>query len=122
MDDDANDTHEPEAYSWQALQELPINIDVGQEAQFHSIFTCPVSREQATESNPPMLLDMWTCFVQEQYAAHSTRQVEVQMLYCPHEIFWKRRRGVTHVTYNGSAMLLCLIKCTQYHVMYHKSI
>lgn len=59
---------------WTSANELPVRIvcactvsvhftDAGQVAialppafQFHSIFVCPVSKEQATDSNPPMML------------------------------------------------------------------
>lgn len=36
---------------------LPVEIDIGRDCQFHSIFTCPVSKEEACEgSNVPMML------------------------------------------------------------------
>ncbi|KAJ6315275.1 hypothetical protein OIU78_018711 [Salix suchowensis] len=41
---------------WQALKQLPVPVELGKEFQFHSIFVCPVSREQGSEENPPMLL------------------------------------------------------------------
>lgn len=41
---------------WQSMKELPVHVDLDREFQFHSFFVCPVSREQATEENPPMLL------------------------------------------------------------------
>lgn len=36
--------------------ELPVEIPLGPEYVFHSIFTCPVSKEQCTANNPPMRL------------------------------------------------------------------
>eukprot|EP01111_Echinosteliopsis_oligospora_P009415 TRINITY_DN2749_c0_g1_i1.p1 TRINITY_DN2749_c0_g1~~TRINITY_DN2749_c0_g1_i1.p1 ORF type:complete len:338 (+),score=65.68 TRINITY_DN2749_c0_g1_i1:194-1207(+) len=33
-----------------------VEVELGQEYQFHSIFSCPVSREQSTKDSPPMLL------------------------------------------------------------------
>ena len=38
--------------------ELPIEIDLGNEFQFHNVFICPVSKEVSTsqKENPPMLL------------------------------------------------------------------
>ncbi|KAJ6671055.1 MACROPHAGE ERYTHROBLAST ATTACHER-RELATED [Salix viminalis] len=41
---------------WQALKQLPVPVELGKEFQFHSIFVCPVSRDQGSEENPPMLL------------------------------------------------------------------
>lgn len=41
---------------WQALKQLPVPVDLGKEFQFHSIFVCPVLREQEREENPPMLM------------------------------------------------------------------
>ncbi|KAF7843059.1 protein RMD5-like protein [Senna tora] len=41
---------------WQAMRQLPVPVELGKEFQFHSFFVCPVSREQGSEENPPMLL------------------------------------------------------------------
>ena len=60
---------------WSATEELPVSshpsfiacfgvftrlqqieIPVPPENRYHSIFACPVSKEQATEANPPMML------------------------------------------------------------------
>ncbi|XP_062082707.1 protein RMD5 homolog [Humulus lupulus] len=41
---------------WQAMRQLPVPVDLGKEFQFHSIFVCPVSRDQSNEDNPPMLM------------------------------------------------------------------
>lgn len=39
------------------MAELPVELDLGTtEFIFHSIFACPVTKEQATPSNPPCLL------------------------------------------------------------------
>ncbi|GAX82856.1 hypothetical protein CEUSTIGMA_g10282.t1 [Chlamydomonas eustigma] len=37
-------------------EQLPVELELGNEFVFHSIFACPVSREQSTPDNPPMLL------------------------------------------------------------------
>jgi len=47
----ANKKHE-----WQTMRQLPVEIELDREFQFHSIFACPVSRDQSTEENPPMLM------------------------------------------------------------------
>lgn len=41
---------------WQAMKQLPVPVELGKEFQFHSIFVCPVSRDQGSDENPPMLL------------------------------------------------------------------
>ncbi|XP_068237559.1 E3 ubiquitin-protein ligase RMND5A-like [Palaemon carinicauda] len=41
---------------WNTKEELPIEIDLGPSSRYHSIFACPILRQQSTESNPPMRL------------------------------------------------------------------
>ena len=41
---------------WNAKDELPIEIDVGPHSRYHSIFACPILRQQTTDNNPPMRL------------------------------------------------------------------
>ncbi|KRT80437.1 hypothetical protein AMK59_6988 [Oryctes borbonicus] len=41
---------------WNGKEELPIEIDVGSENNYHSRFACPILRQQSTENNPPMRL------------------------------------------------------------------
>jgi len=36
--------------------ELPIEIDIGPNCRYHSVFTCPILRQQSTDLNPPMKL------------------------------------------------------------------
>lgn len=37
-------------------EQLPVEVELGPEFVFHSIFACPVSRDQSTSDNPPVLL------------------------------------------------------------------
>ncbi|GIY72084.1 e3 ubiquitin-protein transferase RMND5A [Caerostris extrusa] len=41
---------------WNTRDELPIEIDLGRRCHFHSIFACPILRQQSSENNPPMRL------------------------------------------------------------------
>lgn len=42
---------------WEAMKQLPVDLELGDEFQFHSVFVCPVSREQSDdEDNPPMMM------------------------------------------------------------------
>ena len=36
--------------------QLPAEVPLSRQFKFHSIFVCPVSREQASRDNPPMVL------------------------------------------------------------------
>ncbi|XP_014213776.1 protein RMD5 homolog A isoform X4 [Copidosoma floridanum] len=41
---------------WSGKDELPIEIDLGKQGRYHSVFACPILRQQSTENNPPMKL------------------------------------------------------------------
>ncbi|KAF7322935.1 CTLH domain-containing protein [Mycena chlorophos] len=41
---------------WSQVDELPIEIPLPPENRYHSIFTCPVSKEQSSDMNPPMMM------------------------------------------------------------------
>jgi hypothetical protein len=41
---------------WTSVNELPVEIPLLPQHRFHSIFACPVSREQGSDNNPPMML------------------------------------------------------------------
>lgn len=41
---------------WNSKDELPIEIDLSRKCHFHSIFACPILRQQSSENNPPMRL------------------------------------------------------------------
>ncbi|XP_073835348.1 required for meiotic nuclear division 5 protein souji [Musca autumnalis] len=41
---------------WSGRDELPIEIDLDPEYRYHSIFACPILRQQTTEDNPPKKL------------------------------------------------------------------
>ncbi|CAA2999418.1 RMD5 homolog A-like [Olea europaea subsp. europaea] len=43
-------------HEWQSMKQLPVPLDLDREFQFHSMFVCPVSRDMASEENPPMLM------------------------------------------------------------------
>ncbi len=41
---------------WDDLKDLPIEVPLPPQLTFHSTFSCPVSKEQASPENPPVLL------------------------------------------------------------------
>ncbi|KAL9681889.1 hypothetical protein QQ045_013678 [Rhodiola kirilowii] len=53
---------------WQSIKQLPVPLDMDKEFQFHSIFVCPVSKDQANEDNPPMLMSCGHVFCRQSIA------------------------------------------------------
>lgn len=71
---------------WEAMEQLPVSVELGKEFQFHSIFVCPVSRDQASEENPPMLLPCLHVLCRQsilKLSKNSTRAFKCP--YCPAE-------------------------------------
>ncbi|CAF0784896.1 unnamed protein product [Adineta ricciae] len=64
--------------------ELPIEIDVGQEHRYHSVFACPILRQQTTDQNPPMKL---VCghVISKDALNKLTLQNKLKCPYCPLE-------------------------------------
>ncbi|KAL2459040.1 LisH/CRA/RING-U-box domains-containing protein [Forsythia ovata] len=73
---------------WQSMKQLPVPVDLDREFQFHSIFVCPVSRDQASEENPPMLLSCGHALCKQSITKlsknNSTRPFKCP--YCPTEV------------------------------------
>ncbi|XP_068143882.1 E3 ubiquitin-protein ligase RMND5A [Drosophila tropicalis] len=69
---------------WNGCDELPIEIDLQPEFRFHSIFACPILRQQTSEDNPPKKL---TCgHVISNDALHKLSNGHVlKCPYCPVE-------------------------------------
>ncbi|KAL3660659.1 hypothetical protein V7S43_014413 [Phytophthora oleae] len=42
--------------NWSSMEELPVEIPIAKELRFHNVFSCPVSKEESTPENPPILL------------------------------------------------------------------
>jgi hypothetical protein len=42
--------------AWNTKDELPIEIDLPETMRYHSVFACPILRQQVSDGNPPMRL------------------------------------------------------------------
>eukprot|EP00898_Chlorokybus_atmophyticus_P007707 jgi/Chlat1/7938/Chrsp68S07376 len=82
----ASKNNKPTSSLMDSEQELPVEIALGREFQFHSIFSCPVSRELGSAENPPMLLPCGHVLCKQsaaKLAKGSTRTFKCP--YCPQD-------------------------------------
>ncbi|KAJ7946817.1 Protein RMD5 like A [Quillaja saponaria] len=71
---------------WQAMKQLPVPVELGKEFQFHSIFVCPVSRDQGSEENPPMLMPCLHVLCKQSIMMLSKSSTRIfKCPYCPAE-------------------------------------
>lgn len=70
---------------WTSVNELPVETPLPPGYLFHSIFVCPVSKEQATDLNPPMMLPCGHVIAKESLEGHSKGKQRVKCPYCPQE-------------------------------------
>ncbi|KAI9725884.1 MAG: hypothetical protein M1834_009472 [Cirrosporium novae-zelandiae] len=69
---------------WTTQDELPVEIPLPPAYQFHAIFVCPVSKEQSTDSNPPMMMPCGHVIAQESLSRLS-KGSKFKCPYCPGE-------------------------------------
>ncbi|KAK2832027.1 hypothetical protein FQN49_006929 [Arthroderma sp. PD_2] len=76
---------------WTSQNELPVEIPLPRSYQYHSIFVCPVSKEQTTDANPPMLMPCGHVIAQQSLMRIS-KGVKFKCPYCPSESHAKEAR------------------------------
>jgi hypothetical protein len=69
---------------WTSENELPVETPLPPSYRFHSIFVCPVSKEQSTDENPPMMLPCGHVIAQESLMRLS-KGAKFKCPYCPIE-------------------------------------
>jgi hypothetical protein len=78
---------------WTTQDELPVEIPLPSQFHFHSIFVCPVSKEQSTEQNPPMMLGCGHVIARESLEKIS-KGGRFKCPYCPNESHPREARKV----------------------------
>ncbi|KAI9752231.1 MAG: hypothetical protein M4579_005707 [Chaenotheca gracillima] len=78
---------------WTTQNELPVEISLPPSYHFHSIFVCPVSKEQSTEQNPPMMMPCGHVIAQESLSRLS-KGSHFKCPYCPTESHAKDAKKV----------------------------
>ena len=58
---------------WEGLEQLPLEVELPPRFAFHSVFACPVARDQSTPDNPPMILPCGYASSQLRTAANALR-------------------------------------------------
>lgn len=69
---------------WNGRDELPIAIDVTKKCHYHSIFACPILRQQSCDSNPPMRLQCGHV-ISKDALTKLTNGSKLKCPYCPVE-------------------------------------
>lgn len=79
---------------WTSVNELPVETPLPYTFKFHSIFVCPVSKEQATDENPPVMLPCGHVIASESLEQHSRGKNRMKCPYCPVECAPKDARRI----------------------------
>ncbi|KAL2198906.1 CTLH/CRA C-terminal to lish motif domain-containing protein [Corynascus similis CBS 632.67] len=81
---------------WTTAEELPFETPLPQSMLFHSIFVCPVSKEQTTKDNPPMVIPCGHMLAEEtlKKLSRGTKGTRFKCPYCPSEASVKDARKV----------------------------
>ncbi|KAI8377304.1 CTLH/CRA C-terminal to lish motif domain-containing protein [Blakeslea trispora] len=69
---------------WSAQNELPVEIPLSEELRYHSVFACPVSKEQATDTNPPMMMPCGHVICKESLTRLSRSSRAASRFKCPY--------------------------------------
>lgn len=88
VDKDENEKNEEEerSFHWRDLKELPPWDNVAAGCQkYHSVFVCPISKEESTEDNPPMMLTCGHVISKESLISSRSPSRTIKCPTCPKE-------------------------------------
>lgn len=80
--------------SWTTAQELAFETPLPRHMIYHPIFVCPVSKEQTTDSNPPMMLPCGHVLARDSLRNLVRSQSKYKCPYCPVEGLMRDARQV----------------------------
>ncbi|GAA5869771.1 hypothetical protein JCM8547_005838 [Rhodosporidiobolus lusitaniae] len=72
-----------EKTEWTAVGELPVEIPLPLRYRYHAVFACPVSKEQSTANNPPMLMPCGNVIAKESLGRLATGTPTLKCPYSP---------------------------------------
>ncbi|TVY42450.1 LisH domain-containing protein [Lachnellula subtilissima] len=78
---------------WTTRSELPVEIALPKSMIFHAIFVCPVSKEQTTDQNPPMIMPCGHVVAKESLQRLS-KGGKFKCPYCPGESILSQAREI----------------------------
>ncbi|PJF18896.1 Ubiquitin-protein ligase RMD5 [Paramicrosporidium saccamoebae] len=72
---------------WNPEEELPVEVDTGPAGRFHSVFVCPVLRQQSNAINPPMMMPCGhvICLEALNRLSKGNQNYRIKCPYCPAE-------------------------------------
>lgn len=70
---------------WNGRDELPIEIDLPNNMRFHSVFACPILRQQVSDGNPPMRLICGHVISKDALSKLHSSHSKLKCPYCPVE-------------------------------------
>ncbi|KAK4789912.1 hypothetical protein SAY86_017216 [Trapa natans] len=81
---------------WHSLKQLPVPVELDDKFQFHSIFICPVSKEPATEDDPPSMYGCGHIICLKSTLVNMCHTDSLKCLYCkPNSENW----GIIQLTF-----------------------
>ncbi|CAN8101163.1 unnamed protein product [Discula destructiva] len=80
--------------SWTTSQELAFETPLPRNMIYHSIFVCPVSKEQTTDKNPPMMLPCGHVLARDSLRNLVRSQSKYKCPYCPVEGLMREARQI----------------------------
>ncbi|KAI2622546.1 CTLH/CRA C-terminal to lish motif domain-containing protein [Hypoxylon sp. NC1633] len=78
---------------WTTVNELAFETPLPRSMMYHSIFVCPVSKEQTTEDNPPMILPCGHVLARESLEK-LVKGTRYKCPYCPYEGAFKDSKEI----------------------------